>query len=374
METERRLSRYGDWRDVRAACVSGKPPGQQPFFAGAHAYQRMARLRLSINEIRSAWQEYPRFMTELRDLLKQVGGERDAETSARLSKLLAARKSWSAPSGDDDYSALRLYTSDGGYRQIFGAINAAFRSEGIANESATRRAATFLVELLSIDLFHHRAIHADADGFSGTVYRGMSLSQEDVSRFSRAAAGPILERYISIPLAMASASVNAATAMHFAIADVAANPDKHLVLWEITVRNLEPALLAIYRSVSPASIVTSLCAVPIAAISDFSGEEEVLLRGPHFQIVQIDALESGAFPGPVTRIRAMMHNTNRDHLTAVASDVGKDKLQRDLFRTLILADRFAICSRLAASNGRTADADEYRALEAEQRAAIEMYV
>jgi hypothetical protein len=247
------------------------------------------------------------------------------------------------------------------------------RTDDIANEPATRRAATFLVELLNIDLFHHRATDPDADRFSGMVYRGMSLSSKDVARFVRAASGPVLERYISIPLAMVSASVNATTAMQFAIRDVEDNPGKRLVLWEIAVANLNPALLAIYEAQSPASVVTSLCAVPIASLSDLPGEEEVLLRGPHFQIVQIDVIESTALPGPTTRIQAMMHNTNRDHLTAIASDVGQDKRHRDLFRALILADRFAICSQLSANNGKLADAEQYRSLEAKQRTAIHAY-
>jgi hypothetical protein len=334
----------------------------------------MARLRLSINQIRSAWDEYPRFMGELGELLKRVQCVLDPETAARLSALLSARKSWSSLSDDDDFSALRLYTSEGGYQQIFGAINTAFRTDAIADEPATRRAATFLVELLTIDLFHYRATRPEADWFTGTVYRGMSLSQDAVARFAQAAAGPVLERYVSIPLAMVSATFDETTAMKFALADVRSNPDKHLVLWEIRIVSLDPDLLAIYTALAPTSIVTSICAVPIAEVSDFPGEEEVLLRGPHFQLVQIDKIDRPWLPKSTMRIKAMMHNTNRDHLTAKASDVGEDKLQRDLFRALILADRYAICSELAADNGNGSDADAYRALEAEQRTEIERYV
>jgi hypothetical protein len=334
----------------------------------------MARVREAINAIRSTWEEYPRFMTELEELLKRTGIPPDAETSARLSSLLKAHKTWDGPSAGDDYSALRLYTSDGGYRQIFGAINAAFRADQLAKQPVTLRAATFLVELINIDLFHHLAMDPGADRFSGVVYRGMSLSKKDVSRFLQAASGPLLERYIAVPLAMVSASADTATAMRFAISDVEANPDKHLVLWEIIVVNLDPELLAVYQARFPSSIVTSLCSVPIESMSDFPDEDEVLLRGPHFQIVQIDTRpEPSLSPRPITRIQAVMHNTNRDHLTAVASDTGEDKTERDLFRALILTDRFATCKRLAASHGLHADANQYRALEAEQRAAIDAY-
>lgn len=140
MTVTRRLSRFGDWSTLQPLCQSGFD-GMRPFFAGENVGSRMDRVRRAINEIRARWDQYPAFMAELRTYMERLGvgaGQRGEEDAERIAALFASVKQWADrkdPSGtgnlDDDYSAIRLYTSEPGYRQIFGTINAAFRSVGL---------------------------------------------------------------------------------------------------------------------------------------------------------------------------------------------------------------------------------------------------
>ncbi|MHB9862227.1 DUF6236 family protein [Streptomyces sp. YIM S03343] len=156
-------------------CQSGSLRDQQPFFAGTDVGVRMDQVRTAINDIRVHWDRYPEFMTDLREHLGRrdpVSGddhkhdhedEDEEEDRRRITALFSSRKDWAdrhhagglpPGSGDDrdDYSAIRLYTSQPGYRRIFGSINAAFRDASLTNDTKALRSAAFLVELGRFDL------------------------------------------------------------------------------------------------------------------------------------------------------------------------------------------------------------------------------
>src|ERR1039457_4846558 len=189
--------------------------------------------------------------------------------------------------------AIELYTSELGYRTMFATINAAFRRDSLTADPFAMRCGVFLVELLSIDLFNYRAANTSADNFEGHVYRGMCVSAEEFQEFARLAGGPLPERYLAIPLAMASASGSMENALAFALEESARAPGRFPLIWDISVSSLDPSLLAAYHAKFPASVVTSLCAVPIDEISDHRDEQEVVLRGAHSQIVRMRELDVG---------------------------------------------------------------------------------
>ena len=129
---------------------------------------------------------------------------------------------------------------------------------------------------------------------------------------------------------------------------------------------MDPAYLAAYRRAFPNSIVTSMCAVPINDLSYYRDvENEVLLRGPFFQIVRIyeDSLQGEQ----LHVIEAVMLNSNRDHVTATAKNEGEDKRMREIFRDMAIASRSARCAEHAERSGLTADADYYRDEAAQAR-------
>ena len=365
-----RLSRFEGWSDIQPGCLGGATEGLRPFFAGPEAYERMDAVRRAINEIRSAWDRYPEFMRELRRIVHALGVG-DTAHSAGWEELLTSTKSWSdgyeKPDGKD-YTAVALYTSDTGYRQVYGVINEALRSARILDDGSLLRSAAFLVELVNIDLFNFLARNAGAADFEGTVYRGMCVTAPEMDRFREVARGPIQDRYISIPLSMASSSRDISYAMRFAMERARRDPAVRPLLLEIKVYSLPQEVLAAYRAKYPRSIVSSLCAVPVDAISAFPQEREVLLRGPHFQIVGF--AEPELLPGldePVCRVETVALNSNRDHITAIASNLGADREARDLFRAMVVERRSALCAEFAERAGRPQDAEQYRAAADENR-------
>jgi hypothetical protein len=372
-----RLDRFGDWRQLQRLCLSGLTPEERPFFAGRHVADRMDSVRRAINEIRTNWHRYDTFMLDLREsFLTQDNRASMGDLLPELEALLASIKSWESPPGQlphDDFSAIRLYSSAAGYRLIFDALNRAFRSVRLPDDERRMRCAVFLVELLTIDLFNYRRFNPQADDFQAVVYRGMSVSAEQLEMFRRASLGHVEQRYLSIPLGLASASTDSDLAATFALSQRGRHSNQHALVWKINVASLDRESFEIYKSVAPDSIVTSICAVPIDALSPFPTEKEVLLRGPFFQILGLE-MAHARFGNDVHMVEAMMMNSNRDHITALASNEGDDRRVRDLFRALVSARRAGLCAEWAADRGMADDTDAYQAIALANRRTIESYL
>ncbi|MEV3987347.1 hypothetical protein AB0J57_00400 [Streptomyces sp. NPDC049837] len=379
MAVARRLSRFVEWPDL---CDSGTVGGDRTFFTGTNVATRMAQLRRAIHEIRTNWDRYPVYMAELgkhmeRDLSRAAEPLPDQDREL-IHALLSSVKEWadrrpSPGENVDEYSAIRLYTSEPGYRRIFSTINTAFRRDGLVDDPKGLRSAAFLVELLSIDLFNYRYHHPHVDNFEGVVHRGMCVTERQLAELARIAAGPVSSRYLSIPLGMASASVDRDRAMAFAREQARRNPDLIPLIWKIQVCGLTGDQLEMYRSHFPLSTVTSVCAVPIDELSEYAYEREVLLRGPFFQLLRLteDMDGVGTGNGRAHTIEAIMLNSNRDHVSTVASDEGEDRRARDMFRSLVTVRRATWCERYAHDHGMSEDAAAYRRLLVEAMTALE---
>ncbi|MES9538200.1 hypothetical protein [Actinomadura sp. NPDC000600] len=373
MQTRDRAHRFGDWADLRELCQSGRGVEERSFYAGTHVGSRMEQVRRAISAIRMGWERYAQFRDELHEYLGVDPGLVDPEEQEihelGMAALFSRRLEWSdlrTSEDGDDGALVRYYTSEVGYRSVFGLINRAFRADDITADASALRSAAFLIELLSIDLFNYRAANARADDFHGTVYRGMCVSPDVFARLRRAAQGPVEERYLSVPLAMVSTSLEPDRAMEFALREAAMRPGWKPVLWRIEVTGLPSALLDIYRAEFPSSVVTSLCAVPIQDLSYYSHEREVLLRGPFFQILRVRT-ERLRDRERINVVDACMLNSNRDHVTTIASNEGEDRRARDLFRRLVTLHRSGLCADRAAAYGATADAERYREITEEHR-------
>lgn len=363
-------SRFGEWNLEIGLWQLGDP---EAFFAGPRVHKRMGEVRTAISDIRLHWDLYPQFMGELRTFLKEVREpsvpSRSPEYGAcwedgrkRVEALLSSTKEWPELGNgpDNDYSAIRLYTSIYGYMRMFGAMNVAFRAPDINRYPHALRAVTFLVELLNIDLYNYIRSNPDADNFEGRVYRGIRVSSNDLNKFAEAATDTDIEkRYMAVPLSMTSTSATRGKALPFAMRADKTPADSHALLLDVSVYSLDPALLTAYRQAFPESIVTSLCSVPIQRLADLP-ENEVLLRGPFFQIMRMYRDEDSLRGEPLHVVQLIMLNSNRDHVTAVATNTGEDKRMRDIFRAMALASRSTRCAEHAESYGLAADCDYYR--------------
>ena len=121
------------------------------------------------------------FSRDLRSMLHTVLDENrywaDQQRSLALPQDLSSRK-------DENYGALEAYTTNEGYKNIFGHINQIFRKHHIdENEIA---GAVALVELLTINLYNLRLANIGCFkyyNFQGIVHRGLSVDQGVLDTF-----------------------------------------------------------------------------------------------------------------------------------------------------------------------------------------------
>ena len=127
----------------------------------------------------------------------------------------------------------------------------------------------FLVALLNINLHNYCLKYPVLKEFQGEVYRGVCRSEDDFLKFRALPDGPIDQRYISMPLGLASSSVDRSQAEGF----LSLQSDKaaRLMLMEIHVIGLDEEQLAFYRRF-PGNVVTSICAVDIHELSYIQDE------------------------------------------------------------------------------------------------------
>ncbi|GLB33332.1 putative protein CC1G_03129 Coprinopsis cinerea okayama7 130 [Lyophyllum shimeji] len=308
----------------------------QTFYSGRNVSTRMESVRQAIIYVRENWRHYPSLMTDLRSYIQELTNE-DAEISPHLPAVLSSYKVWN--SHDGNLSVIRLYTSQAGYDQIFRIINQAFRTDDLTEQEKRLRCAVFLIELLNVDLFNYTLREGRSHNFQGTVYRGVIFSEDQLQDFKNLATLPVAERYWAVPLAMMSASTDKEVALRgFAGIDAITSDaisTRHPFLWRIHVLELKPKYMRIYHDRFPSSVVSTICAVPIREVSEFAGEDEVLLRGPFFQLI---CLREELFEGRETPIHVMelvMINANRDHPSTMELSPEEGEKARQWFACLV---------------------------------------
>lgn len=361
-----RIDRYGDWKNYKDLFQSGKLGSSRPFFEGDNVRERMNQVRKSIVNIRHNWNKFDEFMGDLRVLLEKncLSSEHDPELTERLSRLFGNRRNWidrllPDERVADNYDAVRLYTSAKGYEKIYSFMNLVFRSELSADFEHIVNSVVFLVELINIDLYNYRYNpHTEIQDFNGVVYRGMCLTDSEIQAFSRVCQQPLSERYIAIPLGFHSASLNRLQAESFMERGLKEDSLRIPLLWKIHVISLDDNLLGVYRNLFPTSIVSSICAVPVSGLSDFPYEEEVLLRGPFFQVLNF--YEEGIIVGrPLYVLEVVMLNSNRDHPSTAELGVN-DNLARSIFGTIVGIRRNQFCFNYCDDHTLQDDANAYR--------------
>lgn len=371
-----RAGRFGDWDNCKELFQSGKLGSTRPFFEGAHVRERMNLIRRSIRYIRHNWDRYDEFLQDLQSLLKEensnFGDNIAPPLNIRFKRLFSTRKRWNdriSPTEKtiakvDDYDAVYLYTAEATYQQIFSFLNRVFRSELSGNSERLLASVVFLVELINIDLYNY-VRHTGLEDFQGVVYRGMGISREDFHAFSTICEQPLSERYISIPLGMISASQKPHPAKQFISQRLKEDPTKIPLMWKIHVISLEEKLLQVYNRMFPTSVVSSICAVPISSLSCYPQEEEVLLRGPFFQVLNF--YKQGMIDEkPLYVLELMMLNSNRDHPSNAELGENAD-LAQSVFRNIISISRNRFCLEYCKRHGLVDDAVEYNKRIAEDK-------
>ena len=346
----------------------------KPMYAGHDEKKRMDAVRARITTVRRSWND-PAECDGLATVVQKAVNAPSFQRELRhgLDSLLMRQRYWAdqdrsgrgvdnldKDTHTNDLSALQLYTTNNGYKRIFGHINQIFRVEEVGEDDLI--GAVALVELLTIDLYNLRLSNigsAKYANFQGIVHRGLSVGPDTLEAFRKLLDKPIRERNFSVPLTFISTSASQDNIQEFLNKTEKGKVRLH---WKIHIHELDPHLLLQYRSKYPDSVVTSICAMPISSISEYANEQEILLRGPAFQIIREYEEKAGEHQGNV--IEMVMLNANRDHGTELAENHGIKGEQRKHFGALIRASKFEICANLCLKYD-LKEAEAYRA-EAEK--------
>lgn len=359
-----RKSRYADPNVIEDISRSKNINELRPFYDGDLVNKRMTSIRESIMHIRKHWQDRGKFLSKMEEFFQENElYKKDDVLKQRIHNLGQRQWEW----GDldpqvmqEDFTAIRVYTSEQGYNYIFSLINTIFRQDDSVQQDAKIINAVFLVELINIDLFNFCLKFPKYNNFQGVVYRGLGLKAPDFAAFETLLTRPISGRYIAVPLGLWSSTSDVTVALDFIKKnqkDTSSN--KIPVMLRIHVIELKPEYLEYYRQTYPSSVVSTICAVDIHELSDFAEESEVILRGAFCQILNLhqSELEAGT---SCNILDAVMVNTNRDHLSTAQLNE-HDAPARELFRHMVGATRSAFAARYCEEYSLHKDAEEYRA-------------
>lgn len=277
---------------------------------------------------------------------------------------------------DREYKTLQLYSSDYGYRILFRNVKRILRQKETPSET-DRLLAAFVVELVNIDLYNKWL-------FEGVEFRGVSqrrvwLTESHVGTYKDLMTEPLGKRDPSLPLALDSSTVGGEEFGAHYVSNSSSLP----AILRVHVHELGGESLAYYHANhrrlyaggnAPAEgVVSPICAFPIQDVSLHRDEQEVLLRGPFFQLLRVSRGDvGGGETGPILDVVCL--SANRDHPTTPQDPEGSgaEEPARDLFTRLILKRRME-CTRdyyakLAYRTGRKGD-DELAA-EAEAQCSL----
>ena len=332
-------------------------------FSGDAVRTRMDRIRDLIVEVRRECQEPDgALMGRARDLFPSPAAK-SAKYGRYVDSLFGRRRGFADLFGaglDQGYSALWLYTSNEGYDGPFTWAKNVFRSEESTADEL--RLATFLVELVNIDLFNYWWSNRATAALDDWVYRGLWMTARDFDDLEQKARNKqTAMRYRSIPLALDSSSTDPKQAKKF----IEGGDGEVPVLQKIRLLGLSEASLACYRRSYPTSVVTTICATPVAAISAFPREGEVLLRGGVYQLLGVRPSQESFRGKPLRIVEMVTMTTNRDH-PSTPQGAGGDA-PRQLITRLISAERNMFCREHCRAEGAEEDAELYaRALAGQE--------
>jgi hypothetical protein len=137
-----------------------------------------------------------------------------------------------------------MLTSEHVCNTIGTLIGNILRKEELPEEKIVRMT-IFLVEAVNIELFLYTRLYPELQNFEGKVYRGVTTSVEDYSKFKKLMETDVLEnRVISVPLSLWSSSKLIQIPEGFM--DLRNRPNCLNIMLVIHVINLDPEDLKFY--------------------------------------------------------------------------------------------------------------------------------
>ena len=199
------------------------------FYVGDAVVLRMDQIRPAIVEVRKNWYQYNAMMQQLTQFIERILLALKQclipFSSILLTRIKAKRFDWmdeitekgDKKSAAEETDLLKFYTSDDGYELIFKLIyDEIFRSDTAIQNFDSVLSAVFLVELINIQLYNLCVANPKDANFSGTIYRGMRVTDDVMAAHEQLFIHPLTERYVAIPQSLQSYSKCYSTALQFA--------------------------------------------------------------------------------------------------------------------------------------------------------------
>lgn len=304
----------------------------QAFFQDDAVQDQMDKRRPAIEVVRDGWDDTEKLLTQILRLPSFID-----ESAFRVSLIDYAAKisgdtyKWDdSDSPDAAISLLPDYTSRAVYDTVYGIMNGRiYRVRDKAIGFGDLLLATYILEHINIALFHHVAQKGDfGEGSDGqrkhaypiyrpdTTYRGIQIKRDQLSELKKLVAGDE-GRTFSHPLSLVSSSRSIAQASTF-LADEATQSEKEPALFKTYILSLPADYLRLYNKYS-SSTISSICAVDIQDQSYYADEEEVLFRGPFFEMLDyLVPEESERAEADYQQFNAVTIDVNRDHPSTYA--------------------------------------------------------
>ena len=370
-----RAHRYGqDDAQLVALSPTMATSTLRTFYGGDAVTLRMDQIRRAIVEVRKNWHQYDTMMQQLAMFIERTllaSKQRlSPASSILLARIRAKRFDWideiadanGRKSAAENTDLLKFYTSDDGYKLIFKLIyDEIFRRDAAIENFDSILSAVFLVELINIQLYNLCVVNPKYANFSGTVYRGMRVTDDVITAHEQLITRPVAERYIAIPLALQSYSKSYSKAMQFAsgAAKTAQSDCNKRMLVRIQVFPMLDHLLQDYKKYFQTSVVSTICAVSIEDFSEFPQEQEVILRGPFYQMLKFEKHADPSFPDdPLWILDGLTLQANRDHISTYRLG-NKDALARQFFGLIAKISRCTYAMKFCKDNYLSSDADAY---------------
>ena len=344
------------------------------FYGGDAVALRMDQIRRAIVEVRKNWYKYDAMMQQLTQFIERIllaSKQHLSPTSSMLlARIKANRFDWideiidenGKKSAAKETDLLKFYTSDDGYKLIFKLVyDEIFRSDAAIENFDSVLSAVFLVELINIQLFNLCVVNPKCANFSGTVYRGMRVTDDVIAAHEQLFTRSLAERYVAIPLSLQSYSKSYSKAMQFASGVTKTshkNCNKRMLI-RIQVCPMLDHLLQEYKKYFPTSVVSTIGAVPIEDFSEFPDEQEVILRGAFYQMLKFEKQAGpSSADDPLWILDGLTLQANRDHISTYRLG-DKDALARQFFGLIAKISRCTYAIKFCKDNYLLSDADSY---------------
>lgn len=357
----------------------------QAYLNGQQVSDRMNQVRDYIEQVRALWLKTDpiRLTKELRSGLEELIIYEPQRSDIKESILEAIEHSisynqkWADEKIErmrkiDEFKLIKAYTDVYQYPAFFQNVNDVFR--GFENKDSRLLVATFIIELLNMELFEFTENYQKYAEDHDIVYRGFSLEQKKFSTLKQVATHDGLargNREISTPLGLHSASTSKEVSFEFAKEayekDIELGKDSYVVIQQITSRSLSEEKLEFYHEHFSESIVSKICVTNITKLSTEQDEKEVLLRGAFMELLDLKETDISGIRG--YECRSIMIDANRDHISTrrmKEDNPERENKARQLFHCLVGLEKYELAFHEAYKAG-AVDVAKYYAGQYDKR-------